>query len=107
MARMIAVCPETTWLLCRYIHAKSKRLLCITSKVRVSFNGRMGEALPMLYYTVLRSRSVLDQLAEGLSVLGVLDAVRCYPKLMEPLFIGGKQKPLTAGKDTNVMHAKF
>ena len=61
----------------------------------------------MLYYTVLRSRSVLDQLAEGLSVLGVLDAVRCYPKLMEPLFIGGKQKPLTAGKDTNVIHAKF
>ena len=64
----------------------------------------------MLYYTVLRSRLVLDQLAEGLSVLGVLDAMKRYPKLMEPLFVGGKQKPLTcttAGKDTNIMHAIF
>ena len=53
----------------------------------------------MLYFTVLRSRSVLDQLAEGLSVLGVLEAMKLYPQLMEPLFIQGKQKPLTAGKE--------
>ena len=53
----------------------------------------------MLYYTVLRSRSVLDQLAEGLSVLGVLQAIKQYPKMMEPLFVGGKQKTLTAGKE--------
>ena len=52
----------------------------------------------MLYFTVLRSRSVLDQLAEGLSVLGILEAMKVYPKLMEPLFVRGKQKPLTAGK---------
>lgn len=53
----------------------------------------------MLYFTVLRSRSVLDQLAEGLSVLGVLEAMKLYPQLMEPLFIQGKQKPLTAGRE--------
>ncbi len=50
----------------------------------------------MLHYTVLRLRSVLDQLAEGLSTLGVLEAMSSYPKLMEPLFIKGKLKPLTA-----------
>ena len=53
----------------------------------------------MLYFTILRSRSVLDQLAEGLSVLGVLEAMKLYPQLMEPLFIRGKQKPLTACKE--------
>ena len=53
----------------------------------------------MLYYTMLLSRSVLDQLAEGLSVLGVLEAVKLYPKIMEPLFVRGKQKPLTAGEE--------
>ena len=58
-------------------------------------------------YTMLRLRSVLDQLAEGLSVLGVLDVMKHYPKLMGPLFVGGKQKPLTAGEDTNVMHVRL
>ena len=38
----------------------------------------------MLYYALLRSRSVLDQLAEGLSALGVLEVMKLYPKLMEP-----------------------
>ena len=52
----------------------------------------------MLYYALLRSRSVLDQLAEGLSALGVLEAMKLYPKLMEPLFVAGLQKPLTTGK---------
>ena len=53
----------------------------------------------MLYYTVLRSRSVLDQLAEGLCTLGVLEAMKLYPKLMEPLFVRGNQTPLTAAKE--------
>ena len=39
----------------------------------------------ILYYTMLLSRSVLDQLAKGLSVLGVLEAVKLYPKIMESL----------------------
>ena len=52
----------------------------------------------MLYYALLRSRSVLDQLAEGLSALGVLEAMKLYPKLMEPLFVAGLRKPLTTGK---------
>ena len=30
-------------------------------------------------------------------MLGVLEAMKLYPKLMELLFVGGKQKPLTAG----------
>ena len=34
----------------------------------------------MLYFTILRSMSVLDQLAEGLSVLGVLEAMKLYPQ---------------------------
>ena len=53
----------------------------------------------MLYFAVLRSKSVLDQLADRLSVLGVLEAMRVYPQLMEPLFVLGNQKPLTAGKE--------
>ena len=36
----------------------------------------------MLYFTVLQSRSVLDQLEEGLSILGVLEAMKVDPKLM-------------------------
>ena len=52
----------------------------------------------MLYYALLRSQSVLHQLAEGLSALGVLEAMKLYPKLMEPLFVAGLRKPLTTGK---------
>ena len=52
----------------------------------------------MLYYALLQSRSVLDQLAEGLFALGVLEAMKLYPNLMEPLFVAGLRKPLITGK---------
>ena len=52
----------------------------------------------MLYCGHDLSRSVLDQLAEGLSALGILEAMKLYPKLTEPLFVAGLRKPLTTGK---------
>ena len=50
-----------------------------------------------LHHVLLRNKAVLDQLKEGLSVLGVEDALKRYPSILEPFFVGGKQEPLTAG----------
>lgn len=40
---------------------------------------------------------MLDQLKSGLDVLGVLDAMTKWPRILEPFFVGGKQGLLTAG----------
>ena len=51
----------------------------------------------MLHATVLRNKGVIDQLKNGLSCLGVLDAIVKYPHLLEPYFVAGKTAPLTTG----------
>ena len=53
----------------------------------------------MLHYALLRSKSAIDQLAEGLSALGIIEAMKLHPELFEPLFVRGKQVPLTSGKN--------
>ena len=57
---------------------------------------RLIKAL-MLHATILRSKAVIDQLRNGLSCLGVLDAIVKYPHQFENYFVAGKTAPLTAG----------
>ena len=40
----------------------------------------------MLHDAILKRKGVLDQLASGLSILGLLDVVKCFPVEFEPLF---------------------
>ena len=51
----------------------------------------------MLHYTLYRNKAVLDQLQSGLSTLGALDAMKKYPRVLEPFFVHSKKPPLTAG----------
>ena len=53
----------------------------------------------MRHCALLRSKSTIDQLAEGLSALGIIEAMKLHPELFEPLFVRGKQVPHTAGKN--------
>lgn len=64
--------------------------ITITSKLEVM------NAL-MMHFTLYRNKAVFDQLRSGLEVLGVSDAMRKYPDILEPFFVGGKRPPLTAG----------
>ena len=50
-----------------------------------------------LHFTILRSKAVLDQFKEGLCTLGVIDAIKQHPSIMEPLFVANGQTQLTAG----------
>ena len=36
----------------------------------------------MLHYALLRSKSAIDQLAEGLSALGIIEAMKLHPELL-------------------------
>ena len=38
----------------------------------------------MLHYALLRSKSAIDQLAEGLSALGIIEVMKLHPELFEP-----------------------
>ena len=49
------------------------------------------------FHCLLKSKAAIDQFAEGLSHLHVLDRMRHLPDLMKPLFVN-ESKPLTAGK---------
>ena len=40
-----------------------------------------------LHFTLLRSKAVLDQFQEGLGALGVLNALKKFPFLLQPLFV--------------------
>ncbi len=51
-----------------------------------------------LHYSVLSVKAELDQLANGLRALGVLDMVQANPKLLRPLFLFTASPPLTAGQ---------
>jgi len=53
----------------------------------------------MVHCALLRSKSEIDQLGQGLSALGILEDMKVYPKLFEPFFVRGKPMPLTAAKN--------
>ena len=40
-----------------------------------------------LHFTLVRSKAVLDQFQEGLGALGVLNALKKFPFLLQPLFV--------------------
>ena len=48
------------------------------------------------HYSVLSVKAELDQLIDGLKVLGVLDLLRNYPKVMRPLLLCKKPVCLTS-----------
>lgn len=49
------------------------------------------------YHTMLKAKAEMDQFAEGLGSLGVLEMTKCYPDLFLPLFMNCST-PLTPGK---------
>ena len=49
------------------------------------------------FYTFVRVKAEIDQFLEGLSCLGVVDAVRKHPMLMQPLLIPSESCQLTKG----------
>ena len=49
------------------------------------------------YHCLLKVKAEMDQFADGLSSLGVLDAVKKQPDVMKPLFVAQKCN-LSAGK---------
>jgi len=64
--------------------------------IEINNKQRLIKAL-LLHATILRSKAVIDQLINGLSCLGVLDAILMYPHQFENYFVAGKTAPLTAG----------
>ena len=50
-----------------------------------------------VHYTLLKNKAEMDQLKNGLSELGVGEAMNKYPDLLEQLFLAAKSTPLTAG----------
>ncbi len=49
------------------------------------------------HYTLLRNKAELDQLREGLSALGIGKMMAEHPDMMEPFFVYGLRKELSAG----------
>ena len=70
----------------------SKPIASITLAGKADLTGTL-----IYHYTLYRNKPVMDQLKDGLSALGVLDAMMSYPDVIEPYFVHGKQTPLTAG----------
>ena len=50
-----------------------------------------------LHYVLLRTKAEMDQFAEGLRALGVLDVIRKYPELLRLFFTNKGMQTLTAG----------
>ena len=50
-----------------------------------------------LHEVILHSKAELDQLAEGLSALGVLSVIRKTPEIIQKYFVLGQDSKLTAG----------
>ena len=49
------------------------------------------------FHCLMKVKAEMDQFADGLTLLGILDAMRKQPDVMKPLFVAQKCK-LTAGK---------
>lgn len=49
------------------------------------------------HFTLYRNLAAIEQLKQGLAVLGVLEALNRYPNLLEEYFVFGDQSTLTAG----------
>ena len=49
------------------------------------------------YHCMLKVKAEMDQFAEGLKTLGVLDMVKNYPDLFSSLFVDDGSPPLTSG----------
>ena len=86
------VCTEAVDVIIEAGYAKPVTALTMAGKQEL-INTLMYHYKIILY----RNKAVMDQLKAGLTILGVLDAMAKWPKIMEPFFVGAKQRPLTAG----------
>ncbi len=66
-----------------------------TCRLSMSDKSRLRSAL-VDYHCMLKVKAAMDQFAEGLQELGVLQLIKQYPELMKPLFVPNL-KVLTAG----------
>ena len=64
----------------------------------VRMSDRAGLIGVILQHAVIyRVKAVLDQIKEGLKILGVGEAMCKYPDLLKPFFVAGLKPPLTTG----------
>ena len=71
----------------------TKPICSITMKEKIELTN-----VVLRHYTLYRNKAVLDQLKDGLGVLGVAKPMSQYGNILKPLFVGGMQPPLTVGK---------
>ena len=68
------------------------------SVITIDEKDELAQVLRVHYiYTLLKNKAEMDQLKNGLSELGVGEAMNKYPDLLEQLFLAAKSTPLTAG----------
>ena len=53
------------------------------------------------YHCILKVKAEMDQFLDGLSIFGILDAVRAKPDVMKPLFVMQSSKKISAGNFDN------
>lgn len=51
------------------------------------------------YHCMIKVKAAMDQFAEGLDVLHVLQLIKRFPHLTKPMFVDDDTKVLTAGKE--------
>lgn len=49
------------------------------------------------YHCILKVKAEMDQFLEGLTSLGILDAIKSQPEVMKPLFVAENSERITAG----------
>ena len=81
---------EASDLLLETGYRKPLQQLCLLDK------GALRSAL-LDYHCVLKVKAEMDQFKEGLTSLGVLNAITTYPALMKCMFVDDRGT-LTAGK---------
>ena len=53
------------------------------------------------YHCLLKVKAEMDQFLEGLSLFGMLDAIRKKPEVMKPLFMAQTSNKVSAGNRNN------
>ena len=59
------------------------------------------------YFTVIRVKAQINQLIEGLHVLGVFDLIQANLQKSQQLFVHSKLKPMTADEILNIFTARL
>ena len=59
------------------------------------------------YHCLLKVKAEMDQFAEGLMSLGVLEMMKRYPELLSPLFVDAGSPPLSPGICIDLRRSSF